>query len=582
MAFDPDAYLAKQKSGGFDPDAYLAKKTRPLGGDPMRTEGDWVPGGAPDDNPVPPMLRAPELPPQPNVEGDVQAARARLEAQPNMLVRAAQAVKQTAGNVIAHPGGAVEELAGAMSRGMGGKSPEEQLAILRAGGSPFEHTAYEMAQGKKTPAEMEKILLAEIAKRDAMPALEVAGQALAPSVGGATYNAISKALPEATGIVARMGRGAIAAAPAGALDASARAIGQGQSAGDVVRSGLEGGKMGAMGGALVEGATALGQKALSGAPALAQKQLGQQLVSGADPTHARRVMGMKGENLPDIVDFAERNPAVKQAAGNPEAMSRVAEGVADQAGQHTGPIYQALDGAVGEVPNAWVIRELSRKAEEAAKQHGRSAFAGAIADLRDDFAQTAATRGTPNLTHQELRGWVTEVLKNKQRTVGSLAQTQNFELLAEVHGVADDILKDELRQAAAVAPQVAPQVQQLSALNKDIAIGIGLKNAADNAMGRAVTTARKGLGNAVAAGAAGSVLGGGAGLPAAVAAYGVTKAAEAAAPAAGRAIVRGAAGMASAPSAPGFMTTGPQRLMSAYQAERERERERARRMRGEP
>lgn len=498
--------------------------------------------------------------------------------QPNIIQRAAAAARAAPGKAVANPREASRAFSYAATRAMGMAldSPEDieaRVARFKAGTQTLSDDMTRVGRGNpnvlilgKDPNE-ERLAGAQMlregrAAAEAQPVPAMVGEAIAPTPANLVAGPMMKAIPAAT-ILGKIARGAATGATLGAIGGGGNAAMEGGGLADVAKGAGFGALGGAVAGGSAEAIFAGVSKALAGAPALAAKQEGKLLTRGADATHARRAMGKGGENLPAVTELADQHPALRAAAGNAEKVAEVTEDIANKAHAQVGPAYDAVTSTVGPVNENWVLRELDSKIAAANQTHGRGALSAALQDVRNEFADTAAARQAAGktLSHQDLRGWVTEILKNKQRTVGSLNESKAFELVGEIHQVADSILRDELAQAGHVAPQLAPQLAALSAANKQIAVSLSIKQAAENAMGRELTAKGGVLAEALHTTPAKLVLG--------------------ALPATERAVVRGAAAM-SKDAGEGAGFAGMTAIERARQAQREQERRRARMLRGEP
>lgn len=191
------------------------------------------------------------------------------------------------------------------------------------------------------------------------------------------------------------------------------------------------------------------------------------LTKGAIPTAQRRFAQMR-----DLA-FQELEPDrafMKAAKAAPDKARDLAQAKLNVLGSEVKPIYQALDKEVGKVPLKSITDHLDAAIDKAASDYGQagSGIADALTSVKDDLVKTAGRRGETEVEHQKVRQWVTGLLKNKFRTMGSLSETENAHLAAEAHSVANDFLKTHLASVAAANEKMAPELEKLTQLNKKI------------------------------------------------------------------------------------------------------------------
>lgn len=567
MAFDPDAFLGTTptpKKSGFDPDAFLGGKKEPAQPFDMRT---GAPPEAPKGPALPPVESLPENRPKrgfPGASTDqerqwdkwLRQGEERLSKETgkplpeeekapdvpffdkvkSVASDAAGAVSRSAQQFAEDPvragGAAALATMGGLASGAsaGFASPESMLqrAKERAGEAWL---AWKSGQG--TAASVRDAMGQLYHWRDIVQASkeqpvarfggELAGATRGP--GAAVTRGISTAMPAAT-TAGRVVRAGVAAGAGGAVEGAGRTIAEGGSASEAIDAAKTGaivsGALGAGGQAVAEGAGAL-------APKLVAKRrdiVGKEITDGADATHARRAVGRAGEDVRQVAMFTERHPKVAKYTDKPERLIPAVNEVVDNATSQTGPIYQRFDQVAGKVPVRDVVSQLDGEIATYAKQAGNEQFRDALQKVRDNVLRAAKAAGTDEWSHKELRAWVSRTLEAEKRTVGSIAETTNYEIADAVHEAADKVLKQRLKVAAMLHPELADDATKLTALNTDIAMGLKIRQAAENAEARAYWARKGRLGDA-AAGVVAGVAGVGAGPGAAVAGWAATKAAPA-------------------------------------------------------
>jgi hypothetical protein len=288
-------------------------------------------------------------------------------------------------------------------------------------------------------------------------------------------------------------------------------------------------------GALVGGGLQIGAEAVKPIAAkvapylrdLRDRQITQQATEGANPTFARRLAGRAGENAPEVAAFVERHPEVEGALGNKKRLMEAAETAVDRSTAIANPVYPEVTARVGSVPAARVIGKL-RDAVESEMDWGGSARVQRALEAELERATKIATKGgvpleKAELTHRKLRDWVTRLFTDELHTMGSISETEAYQLKDQVHRVGQRILNEELDAAAARAPELADKIKVLRAANLDTAMGLRVKDAAENAVANAYWKQRGALGDKVATGVGALVGFGGGGPLAGVGAAAITK-----------------------------------------------------------
>jgi hypothetical protein len=319
------------------------------------------------------------------------------------------------------------------------------------------------------------------------------------------------------------------------------------------------------------------------------QMLALSVVHGADQTAAKRAVGTP-EQVHMVADLARRDPALRAAirAKDPHAMVEHTDRILEEAGPQTAPVYQIVDRVLGEIRPADVVRVVDDEIAAIRKTPGRSAEEGRIPGLeairermqvignakpnrapvvkdlagaqerakalrfeatdlrsrgpasakRADELDAQATRiiedarrpeleqGT--LTTKDLRAEVTGLLKQKFRTMGSIAETSGYAHKADNHDLLNRFLNERLAAAGAIDPKVAEEVSRLRHVNRDIAAALNIQNAAESSIARSARQAKgvddiagDAVGKGVLRAGAGAMLAGPAGAAAAVAPYAV-------------------------------------------------------------
>jgi hypothetical protein len=312
--------------------------------------------------------------------------------------------------------------------------------------SAFTSKSYAQARDESRSAN----LAAQTANPWAYGAGEVAGGVALPGVGGA-------------GLAAKVGlKGAKAAAGVAAVEGGLQGVGAAEE-GDNIRSGLvgalTGGVLGGLGGKIAA-------RYVDDAERRAVRNVTKDLTEGAIPTHQRRFAEIKELAFEEI----EPDKAfMKAARGKPEEAAGVAQARLEDFGGQTAPIYKRLDETAGRVPVASVVSHLDEAIAKGAQDFADDGTAEVIQEVRDKFVATAKAKGNAEeVSHQDVRRWVTGLLKHKTRVMGSISETQSFELAAEAHRIADDFLKKHLDGLRSSRPELAGDLDKLSKLNRKI------------------------------------------------------------------------------------------------------------------
>lgn len=453
---------------------------------------------------------------------------------------------------------------------------EAEIATAQQQGVPLHYLVRLREQAANAPSREQQARNAEtLAAEDNRQKLARVGGALAAvplSPGGGVAKTTATALPQAASAVGKVVRTAKIAGTAG----FAEGTGRGLVAGKGIRGSLEEG----VDTALTSAATAAGAEALTAGarqilkPAVArrERQVVQQLTENADPTHSRRLAGKYGEAAKPVVEFVDRNPAVTAARGNDVKMADVTDDIAERATRETKPIYQHMDQVAGPVGVKEVVDHLDAEIGRLAQDYGGSdVMERALEEVKGRVLRVAAKRGSDTMSHQDVRSWVTKLLKDELQTMGSIAETERFAIKDALHDVGDRFLKDRLATYAQLDPGLAQDVARLSALNTDIAMALKVNQAAKNGIARGYYAKKGGLGDAVSAAIAGGVLGTTANPAAAVGAYAVSRAVPRAARAVDRGVTGAAANVATGRTGPGPYI-GPRGNLIMRQAEEERRR----------
>jgi hypothetical protein len=190
------------------------------------------------------------------------------------------------------------------------------------------------------------------------------------------------------------------------------------------------------------------------------------LAEGAIPTFQRRFASMKDLAFKELEPDRAFMAAAKRA---PEQARDIAEAKARQFGGQTTPIYDKLDKEVGRVPLASIVGHIDSKIAEASKDYGDSgALSSALEEVKDGLIAKAGANKSEDLSHKEVRKWVTGLLKTSFKKMGTISETENAWLAAEAHEVADDFLKGHLQKVGQTVPELSGDLERLTGLNKKI------------------------------------------------------------------------------------------------------------------
>ena len=213
-----------------------------------------------------------------------------------------------------------------------------------------------------------------------------------------------------------------------------------------------------------------------------EKQVAKDITRGADPTHARRaVPDADGAEL--VTDFVEKYKPVRKALGDPDKLAEEAEKVARTLGAATKPVYSKVTQEVGEVPLSRVGQELDA-AIAARGGPGDETIRAALEETKEAFLKAPDFAKRTSVSHQELRAWVTRLLKQETRTMGSLSETARSQIVGDVHKVGHQVLDSMLDEAAAKAPQLADDIAKVRRINRDITAAARIEQVAKNSDAR--------------------------------------------------------------------------------------------------
>jgi hypothetical protein len=337
------------------------------------------------------------------------------------------------------------------------------------------------------------------------------------------------AVPPVASAIKGVGTGAKLARGAALLGEGAF-MGAGASRADTTEGVLEDAALGAgFAGALGAAGKLLGGKGPRGADAPKgrleqgyEAEMRADITAGANPTHARRAMPDR-EAADMMIDWVERTKPVKRALDGPR--EKVAEAASEELTKlsaKTAPVYPKFDEAAGTIPT-WEIADHFDDAVNTIKRSHSENSEGLVQALeaaKKKILGVAEERGEDFLTHKDMRDETTNLLREKQRTVGSIAETPLYVYKDEVHKVADQFLRDRMDIAAAITPSLTKDLAMVRATNRDISSAARLEAVANNAdqldMWKARPPSKKAR-DLVSRGAPTSVAGGLAGGPVGVA-----------------------------------------------------------------
>lgn len=461
---------------------------------------------------------------------------------------------------------------------------EEELRMLPPGSAQYRAHLMEQAQRAPTRSQLAQNAETRAAENSRQKLAGLTGSiAAAPlSPGGAAAKMASRALPTAATFAARAGRAAKIGAAGGFTEGASRGLVAGKGIAGSLEEGVDAGLAGAGAGVAAESVAAAGRRAFRPAIARRERQVVQQLTENADPTHSRRLAGKYGEAAKPVVEFVDRNPSVTAARGNDVKMADVTDDIAEQATVKTKPLYQRFDQLAGTVGVKEVTDHLDTEIGKLASDFGGSdVMERSLEEVKGRILRVAAKRGSDQMSHQDLRGWVTKLLKDELQTMGAINETERYAIKDALHDIGDRFLKERLQTYAQLDPGLAQDVAQLRALNTDIAMALKVNQAAKNGVARGYYAKKGGMGDAISAAIAGGVLGTTASPGAAVGAYALAKAVPHVVKGIDRKVTAAAANVATGKTGPSpYIGQRANATTRAYQESQSREREKAQRLKG--
>lgn len=268
------------------------------------------------------------------------------------------------------------------------------------------------------------------------------------------------------GTGAKLVSGAGRAAALGAVEGAAQGTGYSEKSdlagilGDAATGAAVGGVVGGVAGKFAG-------KAIQAAPERAAKQFAQDITEGAMPTFRRRFVG-KPEYVEKTAQILEADrPFMAAAKKSPTEAKEIAETRLQELGPQTKPIYQRIDEKAGATPLAEFTAHMDGEITKASKP-GNELLRDSLSEVKDNFVNAFGKQET--VPTQEVRDWVTRLLKQQQKTMGGLNETAAFDLKSQLHEVASDFLRKRLDNVAAQAPDLADDVGKLRDLNQKIAV----------------------------------------------------------------------------------------------------------------
>lgn len=282
---------------------------------------------------------------------------------------------------------------------------------------------------------------------------EIAGSVAIPGLG----------VGGAAGKLGLRGAGAIAAA--GAVEGAVQGVGMADGG---VSESIRGALIGGLTGGVAAGVAGKAFGAYAGAAERrAVRDTTKSLAEGAIPTQQRRFAEIKDLAFEELTPDKE----FMRATSKPEAAAEIARARLAKFGPETDPIYTRLDTDVGKVPIAKVTGKLDEMVGKAAQDFGDDGTDLVLAEVRDRFVAKARAKYGDDVTevpHKEVRRWVTGLLKHKTRVMGSISETEQADFAHAAFKAADDILKGHLDEVRKLRPDLAPDLEKLTGLNRKI------------------------------------------------------------------------------------------------------------------
>lgn len=211
------------------------------------------------------------------------------------------------------------------------------------------------------------------------------------------------------------------------------------------------------------------------------------VTKGADPTAIKRHIGTPAQSEA-VFDLTHRTPALRKAvrAGDHDKIIEETDRVLDDLRPVTAPKYAAIDEAIGDPHVSDVATVVDDEIARIESTFGAGHEEGRIPGLKwiKERIVKAAKANGGKFTTEDLRSEVTSLIKQKQATTGSLAETSAFDHKAANHKLLDDFLNARLDAAKGAAPQISDVVDDLRVVNKDIAAALNLRQVAESVVAK--------------------------------------------------------------------------------------------------
>lgn len=287
------------------------------------------------------------------------------------------------------------------------------------------------------------------------------GSGLGEVIGGVLGSGLTGG---ATGALGLAGKGAAGVAKIAATEGALSGLGASEAK-DAVGLARDAASSGAAGGVIGYGLGRVIGKYLGEAPERHTMNVVKDLTEGATPTEAKRFARGAGDLVTDVL---EKDKVFMRAATNHGAKdaAEVAQQRLSRLSDEVSPIYRDIDKATGGVPLAKLKAHFDEIVTGLAKQPGNEGATGVLEEVRDNALKAWA--GKDQVPTQDVRRWVTKLLKLQSKQLGSLNETAAYELKTVAHDAASEFLRNHLDDLRASHPSLAPSLDKLAEANKRI------------------------------------------------------------------------------------------------------------------
>jgi len=358
-------------------------------------------------------------------------------------------------------------------------------------------------------------------RRDAYRAANEAAHAANPKtyLGGELAGGAATAVVPVAGAAKAATLGAKIATGAFEGAAIGGAAGLGNSNADLTKGEIGGAAkdtaLGAAGGAVVGAAGSAVARGLEKLGTAAKNKLASKLLTyfGGDrenalatPTTVKKIRPAV-EQLKQEVLTPEGMDIARTARANPEAALDMVEKHVSNITRDRKPLYNAVDEATGGFNLGDYTRYLQDQIKKRARVNTPQAKneVAVLDEMIQDANETWGQQVSPMVPTLALRETVTGLQKTAGKTIGSIRESEQHQLMEWRADTALDFLNKHLDAAAKDYPELAPAVEKIREMNRRTAAWLAPTEALEDRIGKKATKAL--INNAAAAGG-GATIGG--------------------------------------------------------------------------